>query len=245
MFKQKRKKVSIDFLPNNYDLLGNYCNIHRCSNSTLINILIESIFSLSNSRKIELAYLVKNLMDKIEPQSNLESSFHKEEDNLDLRCLNDILMLLTDNKKLLSKENFTRIEMKDGYLLIPDNWKVVNEEDAWKCLYAGVIEPRNNQKYKLPHFVFFSESPINELTESDEIEIIKLCKKIIPEVENVQKEEVLIKRDSNGDILNMEEFSKAPQMGFFNICDSEFIKKNNYNPPCGAYIQRTNISESE
>ena len=101
MFKQKRKKVSIDFLPNNYDLLGNYCNIHRCSNSTLINILIESIFSLSNSRKIELAYLVKNLMDKIEPQSNLESSFHKEEDNLDLRCLNDILMLLTDNKKLL------------------------------------------------------------------------------------------------------------------------------------------------
>lgn len=47
----KKKKLSIDFEWDNYDLLVRFANEQKISNSQVINFLIENLLSLSNDAK--------------------------------------------------------------------------------------------------------------------------------------------------------------------------------------------------
>ena len=51
-----------------------------------------------------------------------------------------------------------KVFLKEGYVIFPEDWIILPDiyDSPDKCLYAGVVESRNSEKYKIPHFVFFS-----------------------------------------------------------------------------------------
>ena len=65
------------------------------------------------------------------------------------------------------------ILLKNGYVQYPDEWVAVKNMDPIQCDYCGVVEVRNGNKYKCPHFVFFLDKPILKITDEDRNHILK------------------------------------------------------------------------
>ena len=66
--------------------------------------------------------------------------------------------------------NMTRHDLKDGYVLYPRDWLIVNPKVAINCRFAGVIEC-SLKSYRMPHLLFFSDKEIGNLTVEDYVEI--------------------------------------------------------------------------
>lgn len=65
-------------------------------------------------------------------------------------------------ESLEAEPTLKKYKMKDGILICPDNWIVINPEQANTMMYAGGVECRNSEKFgtknfgrTIPHFVFF------------------------------------------------------------------------------------------
>lgn len=62
-----------------------------------------------------------------------------------------------------AEPTLTKYPVKNGILICPDDWIILNQEQADVMMYAGVVECRNSENFgkenfgeKIPHFVFFS-----------------------------------------------------------------------------------------
>lgn len=154
-----------------------------------------------------------------------------------LQLINGGIYSLPNDKK--------NIRLADGYLTIPTDWVLTNEDQAKLSYNAVVIECRNGRKYKvdIPHFIyFFDGKSANDLTEQQEFDFYQRCIEKCPEFENIlqlSKENKLI-TDPNAPsrYLNIEEHMDAPQVGIFYISDAG--EHPSGNPPYGAVIVRDN-----
>lgn len=151
--------------------------------------------------------------------------------------------LLNDTEE---ESSMTKIRLQNGYLIIPKDWIVVNENAAENSRYAFVMECRNHIKYGVPHFIYLS----NEKNYSNDMEkhFRELCRmkwnKFI-EIEELEKKNKLVPDPDNPkEYLNTKEYLAAPIMGFFPIEEQgETLRLDGEEPPFGAMIVRTNDSE--
>ena len=132
-----------------------------------------------------------------------------------------------------------KIEIKNGYLIIPADWIILNPEQAKYCMYAGVLECRNSARYGIPHFVFFSDTKY--ACDYDALlyeHIQEMCTKAWPDYKALvldRQVKLIMDPDRPGQYLNAQDFMEAPTIGHFHISESSECD----NPPCGAVIVRT------
>lgn len=133
------------------------------------------------------------------------------------------------------------LSIKDGTLIYPLDWYVLNRHQANTFKYAGVVTYRNCEKYDLPYLVFLTDKKYSfEYTDKDIEEIKKLClytvEKDFTEIFDLEIEPIL---DEKGAITNKEDWEKAPSLNFFSIYEDGDPKFGpNYMPPNNAKIIR-------
>ena len=126
-----------------------------------------------------------------------------------------------------------RVDMRVGaYLIIPDDWNVINEGDARSCDYAFVLEARNWEKYDIPHFVYLSAKET-----CPNSEVIEAASAVWPRMKNVLGMQVEPAYDKDGGMLNAEEWDDAPTVGVFPIRDASSFSVGN-EAPFGAMVYR-------
>ena len=115
-----------------------------------------------------------------------------------------------------------RIKLLNGYVDYPDRWMAVKNEDPSECTNCGVLSTRNGMKYGIPTFLFFLKNKtVNEMTGEDEEKVFEACKKVFPHFSLVLNSQVDPKQDSNGKLLNANEWNKAPTIGWFHVFDAD------------------------
>lgn len=126
-----------------------------------------------------------------------------------------------------------RVDLRAGsYLVIPDEWPVVNEANAASSDYAFVLEVRNAGENGVPHYVYLSSE---EACPTDEV--LDAISAVWPGMREIQSSQVEPVYDKNGAILNADEWMKAPIIGVFPIRDASSFSWED-KPPYGAMIYR-------
>lgn len=104
------------------------------------------------------------------------------------------------------------VVFKNGIVIVLEDFITLETTIADNAEYAGIVAEKNGT---LPHFLFFAEKPISELTADDENKIYDMCNEVYPEVEKVRKQEIEADFSKDGFITNGDAWKKAPRLGIF------------------------------
>lgn len=232
----KKYKKSIDFTTDTINLMENMRNYEDYSSySDLVNTLIMTFSCLPKEVKVSMSEMCYSEIKKINQELDKLSVYEWQKKNNILEAYNRIRMFLKQDILVEKKESDLRIiDIKDGYVIIPNDWIIVNEELAKNSRYVGVIEVRNGAKYNMPHFVYFSEKPINRMSQEEDDYIDKICIRLYPDYAKALCQYVAPQYNSDGEMINMEEVLAAPVAGHFEI--PEYRKDENRNYPYDAMV---------
>lgn len=132
----------------------------------------------------------------------------------------------------ITHQDMHYIELKDeDFVMFPNDWPVLNQDQALSCSYAYVIECSGYPKF--PHIIFFSES--NDFSEELKKDILQKCSEKWPDLQPIidGKTFYMYRSDSPDNITY--HYTK-PKFIFFPLPDQD----PNNEPPCGACIVRNN-----
>lgn len=143
------------------------------------------------------------------------------------------------NKRQNSDSVMTNISITNGASVdIPRTWIQLAPQLAKDCSYAGVIEVKNSGLDEVPHFVFFSDKQVYELSDEEKEALLLLAQNEWAPLADVLNKQVKLKYGPDGGILNYAEYLRSPMVGFFPIPESSEV--NSLNPaPYGAVICRS------
>lgn len=106
------------------------------------------------------------------------------------------------------------VVFKNGIVIVPEDFITLETTIVDNADYAGIVAEKNGT---LPHFLFFTEKPISELTADDENTIYDMCNEVYPEVEEVRKQEIEAEFSEDGFITNGDAWKEAPRLGIFAV----------------------------
>lgn len=248
------KKMSIDFTNESINLINyakkNYywANDKRASNSLIINNLVEKVLGCPNSLNDEIVKSLKSLLGHYNLLIlNEKQDFILEDYNKKTKALKEIIMLFNAYK--IQKDNYYMRKISLGYnrsIIFPNDWVLLNAQDALNSSEAYVVECRNHGKYNIPHFLYLgnnSEMKDGDYTKEFRTKLYEIILNIYPDFQIVLNNQV----DLNiieGKITNSADYEKAPTIGIFKIIDSVQLKKihecdKKYEPPYGAVVEIT------
>lgn len=119
-----------------------------------------------------------------------------------------------------AKKTLTRYPLANGdYVLAPSDWVEINPSCAQFSQFAGTIAIKFGERYNAPNFLFYTDRPINEITEQEREEFISLAETRWPDLAKVKNDLVEIERNPDGGIANFAEVAAAPMIGLFPIYD--------------------------
>lgn len=110
-----------------------------------------------------------------------------------------------------------RIGIKNGTLIAEEGFVILSGTLTEQTGYAGVIAEWNGL---LPHFIFFSERPVQEMSRQQEHDMMELCCGFSPQMAQIYHEkEVQAELSESGALLNREEWMHSPRLGMFAVPD--------------------------
>lgn len=234
----KKKKLSIDFDMENYELLVQFASKQKISNSQVINFLIENLLSLSTEAKKQYAKSTTEQLGLLRQKYSGCQEFEANETERQIAILQNLLSFFSEQKDFDTEteceKNMKRIEMINSFVIFPTDWVVANLIEAKDCNYAGVVEVRNGKRYNMPHILFFSEKPIVELSKDEEEKILDTCAACYPPFSQIRTQQVEPVYDDNNIMINSDTWNSAPTIGIFAI--GEYGKALSF--PAGAMIIR-------
>lgn len=183
------------------------------------------------------AQRIKSIQDELGGYSDVESTSLAADDLNDklsyYKVLRNHMLRFVPQDSLVDKgPSMKRVDLRGGsYLVIPDDWPVVNESNAAACDYAFVLEVRNASD-EIPHFVYLSSK---EACSTDEV--LNAIAEIWLGIRDIQSAQVEPIYDKNGAILNANEWMKAPIIGVFPIRDASSFSWEE-KAPYGAMVYR-------
>ncbi|MDU1587022.1 MULTISPECIES: hypothetical protein [Clostridium] len=244
MLKKKNSKIkkSIDFTEESVKLLDDYKEINEVSSySDIVNFLIETFLGLNKNVKKTLWRASDLELKDFTRKLNNELPYEREENRKIENQYMKLIRFFNDGKEVEVDQRMKRIDIEDGYVIFPDDWLVVYNHNPINSKYAGVVEVKNGTEYNAPHFLFFSEKPINQLTEND-IELIdKECSVIFPKYKDILRDYVPLIFDKEHKPINLDEHITSPIPGYFAIQEYNRSPYSTY--PCGAMIFRYKKNE--
>lgn len=244
---QKKKKLSVDLRPGNWEPLKQFCDVNDCTTSDVINCLINTFIPTNSSVHNEIAeYAFSQYQAKL-INSEMASTFEKDRLLKEAKAYRAISEFYNFQPDLHTIDNgMKKTYLSNGYVTYPKDWIVLDGifGAADNCMYAGVVESRNSIKYGIPHFIFFSNKKYqNEYTDEMEQAIYNACAKVYPrfkELFNMQQE--CPSRSSESYEQDLLAWNEAPHFALFHIVEKDdplyWSSNPDYNPPAGAMIIR-------
>ncbi|MBP3806859.1 MAG: hypothetical protein ILA13_00425 [Eubacterium sp.] len=212
----------------------------------LINLLIKSFLFVSPRVSESIIKLCSNQINQINQMIAVSDCFEKERLLNEKQQYLEIAKILNKGKGIFvdEKEQYLmkEIKIKDGVLIIPNDWILVNPEESTQYRYAAVIECRNSSKYGIPHFIKFCNYRYAKDYPDEFIdEFLSECQIAWPDFnDKVRKKQVkpIPNIDGKG-YINIEKYLAAPTIGFFHILESDddYFKRNE-DSPYGSKIVR-------
>lgn len=143
--------------------------------------------------------------------------------------------------------NYKHIQLKNGTLKYPADWILLPDAIVAPEVssFAGVVECRNWEIYKIPHFVFFSNHRYAKDYTDDEItNIKKSCVAHWPEFAAVLTQQVEPPLTdpvySHKWKQKLEEHLASPYIGYFSILSDDDPLATDNCDPFGCLIKRLN-----
>lgn len=246
-------KLTIDLLEKNREILEKIKAENRSPYGATINGLIDTFCTIPNSVKKELLTYIKPKIRNLYREMDGASEFSFKELSEKAQAYMDIATFLNDGNPLSMNEidnttTMVRYPMLDGYLICPDNWIIVNPDEAERSTYAFVIECRNAGEYKIPHLlVFINRKSSYDYSDLEKKVFLSECCKVYPRFSDILALQVdpIDDPDHPGCTLNAKEWLEAPNIGYFDIYvqgDPEFSA--GYKPVLGARIVKTTEEEN-
>ena len=124
--------------------------------------------------------------------------------------------------------------IKSGTLIYPADWIELVHDMPEESEYICAFEVHNADE--LPVLFFCSKSPLVQISEEDENKLIHQACALVPGFREALNAKVEPVRDSNGHIINAEEFLAAPVLGLYPVCREE----ERIHHPYGAFIKSNN-----
>lgn len=238
---EEKKKLSIDFELSNYNVMGAFAKKHKMGNSSVINYLVEHFLQLAPDIKRKLAKAVYEALEEYKAKYAECEPYEEKEIEKQIGILRDLEMFFTNGKGYSEEEKMKKVVIDGGYAIFPSDWVCIDEENAHNCKYVGVIEIQNGKEYNVPHFVFFSEFPINDIRGSLEDDLYLKIELKYPKFKNVRAMQVEPLYDEDNNLLNGELWRKAPTIGTFTM--PTYGVHNSF--PAGAMIVRNEPIDGE
>lgn len=233
MNRSKRKGTikSINFDDNAFEILSSEIDKYRSNYSELVCRLVHTILGADDDVKERLAMLSFQESLKLREEALKEDGFRRGQLLIQGEEFMELSNLFSRDKGVATEAqtNMMRIDMKNAYLICPNDWIVLDFNNPEDSNIAYAIEFKNSEKFHLSHFVCFSkdeldyetmEIALNKAAEIDE----NFCK-----VRAMYMDSAFA---SDGHVLNAKEIEEQPIPGFFPIA----VKGKDKSYPYGAMI---------
>ena len=214
----KNKKISFNPSYENYYILQDARNRTALPLTTILNNYIDFTTSLDPSIKTPLVeYIDQEIISRKKIQS-YESKLMAQNLELQITQLTGLKNLLINYSSTKEMYCLEKINLKEGFLQYPKDWILVNPDDANKHMRAYVVECRNSEKYKIPHYIYFDDlcerdESFYKKVESEIVKIDPKFKKIIEMQVNAEYKDGEARNYWN--ITNKDEYFEAPTIGIF------------------------------
>ena len=240
-------KFSMDLSGENKEAVDEATENYGMKYGPFINMLIKQFLRMPAKMKQAFISFCIFQCQELDKQLAVAGDFEKISLEDEKRHYLEIARIINAGIEVHYEESPTmrKIAMEDGYLIIPKDWIVVNEDAAPNCRYAGVVECRNHIKYGIPHFVFFTNAKYGKDYDTDAIN--EMCCKAWPRFKDVIAQQVEPIRDPEkpGEWLNAKEHLASPYIGHFGIDEADSDLRDIEDMPYGAMIVRTSTENSE
>jgi hypothetical protein len=242
---EKRKRMSLDMSSEQYDLLEKASSEAGTTNGRYILFLIQQFLNLPDDVRHSLFEFCAAKAQEADQMAKESSGFQQEEWKQSAASYRDLAFFFQKDELFESVNSMRSIDLKNGTLIIPNGWLILENADPKECEYAGVVEVQNGERYNIPHAVFFTNKKYGKDYSQEFISgMIDLCRQKISTFADMEKDIIQPQREngSYGRILNAKEYLASPKIGVFNIPvegDPVYFSDRNYDPPYGAVIKQS------
>jgi len=225
-------KLSLDITASNKVVIDSIKDNYGLKYGPTINMIIRTFCSMDKNVKERMEQFCLDEYERLSQKiATSEDSFNKLQYQSEQKTYYEILKLINGGRynlyphKQKEEVKMKRIEINNGHVVFPEDWIILNEKAAKNTRYALVVECKHSSQYGIPHFLYFSDVPANEVDNALHEYICTLCRQKwerFAEIEMLEKEKPVL---------------EAPTIGIFGIFDKgTFEKESDY--PCGAMVVR-------
>lgn len=250
--KESKKRTTLDLTPENYKVLSAISDKFGITFGEAVGLLTKLFISMPPTCRKDLLFFTRNQIRQILDIEAKIGALEAGENDKVIRDYQTISYFFESGQLPLAATtaNMKRIYLKDGYVEFPNDWIYLPNVlgQAEECLYAGVIETRNSQKYGVPHFIFASPYKHGYMyTDSDRKIIFDAAIKAWPEFKKILNMHVAAEYNENGLISNEKEYMEAPYAGIFAVYSEDDIEMKTLHhgvPPYGTKIVKNKEENS-
>lgn len=241
------KKLSIDLPDSNRIKLEKIKEETRTPYGSTINTLIDTFCDLPDEISQDIIDTCKAKVRSLLDQMDKAGGFELADISAKVQKYLDIMAFLNHGQaisidQIKREPEMKTISIKNGSVIYPANWIVVNADQATQCEYAGVVECRNAERYGIPHFLFFTnEKYAKDYSQQEKTRINRLCAYASRLFADAEKQQVPLVADPEhpGEYLNSKEHLDSPYIGHFHLYEQgDPTYPSDYNPPYGAMVVR-------
>lgn len=240
-------KLSIDLQPENRKILQKLKDDRGWPYGNTVNTLISTFCDVPDKVSQEMLNMIKVKLKELYDKMDRAEGFEAQALMRECEAYNNMATFFnkgyTVSVEAIEKTpTMKKIQIKDSYLVVPNDWIILNPEDAEDAYFAGVIEVRHHDKYGVPYMVvLLEEDDFQTFAKTREEWIYARCQSAWEGFKEILNMQVKPVEDptSPGDLLNETEWAAAPNIYYYDIYvhgDRKFGK--NYKPPFGAQIIR-------
>jgi hypothetical protein len=235
MIKEKKRRISVDFSMNSFDMIEKIKDEYKkdkgniISVSNIANDCVGYTLGLNKNLKNELLSFLNGYKSQVE--SNLvllgdANGYRAKDLRNQLSDIDGLKKVITNygyNYDSNIETQYITLKMKDNKSIsFPGDWVVCNPDEVEKSTNAFAVECLNRDKYNLPIFLYFSNL---DYTHTEEIEpiVIQSCLDVYPDFIKIINAQVKAKHENPDKpwlITNADEFYKAPNIGVFPVYTS-------------------------
>lgn len=239
-----KKRLSIDLDQEIYEHLEGYLQLYKKKNGNslakgqVINECLKVFTSVDNVMAAEIMEFCEKQQKKhINKAANIieKGEFENEKEIRRIEVYEFMKNLFSRKADpCVGVVDMKKIAMKNGYVVIPTEWNVVNEKNALDCKYAYVMETIDAKiDEQVPHFVYFSnaEEGLSEIEDWQLKDFARTKSKLFAVAESHLVDPIYGEADERGNrmLLNLDEFTHGAMIGIFKIKDAGLNANYPYN----------------
>ena len=231
-------RLTFDLSEANKDALEQFKERDPRPFGAIVNYIINTVCMPSDEVRNHMTSDIKHQIRMLNKQCEGVDLFEKMNIIKQIEEYLDLLQILNCGENIKIEDIINDVEMvkydiSNGYVVYPENWILLNPEDAAMATYVGVVEVRQKE-LQIPHFLFFSSEKINQLDSTFFEKINAKCAELYPKFRDVLNRQVPYIEG-----VNEDEFLKSPQIGHFQIpVQGEDDCFKDHKPPYGAMVIR-------